>query len=65
MRVTLSLRGEKKEVEFSGRTLGDLLSSQGINPEEYVFSRNGELILADEPLHDGDEIKLVPVVSGG
>ncbi len=65
MKVTLSLRGKTREVEFKGTALKDLVTSQGINPGEYVFSKENEIILLDEPLHEGDVIKLIPVVSGG
>ena len=30
-----------------------------------VIARNGEYVTADEPLADGDEVALIPPVSGG
>jgi len=36
-----------------------------IIPESVVATRDGEMILDDEILNDGDVVKLVAVISGG
>jgi len=46
-------------------TLLSALEKCGILSESVIATRNGELILDDEILQDGDEIKLVSVISGG
>ena len=63
VKITLSIRGKKKTV--NGKTLPEILEKEGINPEEYVLVKGNEIVLEDEKLKDGNEIKLLPVVSGG
>jgi sulfur carrier protein ThiS len=36
-----------------------------IVPESVVATLNGEMILDDEILNDGNEVKLISVISGG
>lgn len=52
-------------VEVKGRKIRDIFKELGLNPEEYVVLKNGEVVLLDEPVEENDEIELVPVVSGG
>lgn len=46
-------------------TLRDALLKAGILPETVLAVRRGELITEDEILREGEEIKLVAVISGG
>lgn len=62
--VTLVLRNTKHEVK-PGMTLLSSLEKIGVLPESVIAVRNGEMILEDEILKDGDEVKLVAVISGG
>lgn len=64
MSVRLILRGKTHEVR-GGMTLRDALRLAGIVPETVLAMRRGELITEDEILRDGEEIKLVAVISGG
>lgn len=64
MMVTLTVRDKTYEVR-PGMTLQAALQKIGILPESVIASREGELILEDEILRDGDVIKLVSVISGG
>ncbi len=64
MTVKLILREKTFEVR-PGMTLEAALQKIGILPESVIASREGELILEDEILRDGDTIKLVSVISGG
>ncbi len=41
------------------------LKKCNIVPEFVVATLNGEMILDDEILNDGDEVKLIAVISGG
>lgn len=62
--VKLILR--EKEFELRpGMTLLSALEKCDVLSESVIASRNGELILDDEILKDGDVIKLVSVISGG
>lgn len=62
--VKLILR-EKEYKLRPGMTLLSALEKCDILSESVIATRNGELILDDEILNDGDEIKLVSVISGG
>lgn len=49
----------------AGMTLLDALKKSNIVPESVIATRDGEMILEDEILKEGDLIKLVAVISGG
>lgn len=46
-------------------TLLSALQKVDIVPESVIATRDGEMILDDEILREGDVIKLVAVISGG
>ena len=62
--VKLILRNKEYEVR-PGMDLHAALKKCDIMPDAVIATRNGELILEDEILKDGDVIKLVAVISGG
>jgi sulfur carrier protein len=62
--VKLILRDTEYEVK-PGMTLLSSLEKCGILSESVIAAREGELILDDEILKDGEVIKLVAVISGG
>jgi thiamine biosynthesis protein ThiS len=62
--VNLILRDKKFDVK-AGMTLLSALEKVSILPESVIATRNGEMILEDEILKEGDVIKLVAVISGG
>jgi len=62
--VKLTLREKVYEVR-SGMNLLAALRKCDIVPESVIATREGEMILDDEILKDGEEIKLVAVISGG
>ena len=64
MAVKLILRDKEYEVK-PGMTLLSALNKNNIVPESVIATRDGEMILDDEILRDGDVIKLVAVISGG
>jgi sulfur carrier protein len=64
MTVKLVLRGKEYEVK-PGMTLLDSLKKINVLSESVLAVRNGEMILDDEILKDGEVIKLVAVISGG
>ena len=49
----------------SGMTVRDAILKCGLNPEQVLAVRGGKLINEATLLKDGDEIKLVAVISGG
>jgi sulfur carrier protein ThiS len=62
--VRLVLRDKVFEVK-AGMTLLSALEKVSILPETVLATREGELILDDEILRDGEEVRLVAVISGG
>ena len=62
--VKLILRQQEYEVR-PGMTLLDALKKNKILPESVICTRDGELIVEDEILKDGDVIKLIAAISGG
>jgi len=62
--VKLILRNKEYEVR-AGMTLLSALKKCSIVPESVIATREGEMILEDEILKDGDMIKLIAVISGG
>jgi sulfur carrier protein len=64
MTVKLILRDKEYDVK-PGMTLLDSLKKINVLPESVIATREGEMILEDEILKDGDMIKLIAVISGG
>ena len=62
--VKLVLRNKEYEVR-PGMNLQAALKKCDIVPESVIATRDGEMILDDEILKDGDVVKLVAVISGG
>ena len=62
--VKLVLRNKEYEVKH-GMTLLAALQKIDVVPESVIATREGEMILDDEILKDGDVIKLIAVISGG
>lgn len=62
--VKLILRGKEYEVK-PGMNLLAALQKCNIVPESVIATRDGDMILDDEILKDGDVVKLVAVISGG
>ena len=62
--IEVKNRGKKKKL--SGvKDVASLFEKLKLNPEEYVITVNGKIVLEDEKLKDKDKVKLYPVVSGG
>ena len=62
--VRLVLRDKVYEVR-AGMTLLAALEKATILPETVIATRDGEMILEDEILKEGEEVRLVAVISGG
>jgi sulfur carrier protein len=62
----IKLKYRKQEWELEGKlTVRQAIEKVGLNPESVLAVRGGELITEDVRLQDGDEIRLVAVISGG
>jgi sulfur carrier protein len=47
------------------KTVKDLLNYLKIEASRCVVVKNGEVVVEDEELNDGDYVKILDVVSGG
>ena len=68
MKVKVRVVGKDPEViELSGykRKISELLRELGLLGEEYIVMRGGKVLTEEDEVVDGDEVVLVPVVSGG
>ncbi|RMF27560.1 MAG: thiamine biosynthesis protein ThiS [Chloroflexi bacterium] len=62
--VKITFRDQEWEVE-AGITVREAIEKVGLTPEMVLPVRDGKLITEDTRLEEGDEIKLVAVISGG
>jgi len=62
--VKLVLRDKVYEVK-AGTTLLSAMKRVNVVPESVIATRDGEMIMEDEVINDGEEIKLIVVISGG
>ena len=68
MRVTVRVvGGEAKDVEIvgAGRKVKDVIRDLGLLTEEYIVMRGSRVLTDEDEVCDGDELVLIPVVSGG
>jgi len=57
---------ESKVVKLSqGSSILDLLEKLGQNPQVVAVKLNGRIVPEQEKLADGDQVELIPVVTGG
>jgi sulfur carrier protein len=64
MTAKFTIRNKEYEIK-NGMTIRKALQKLNIEPDSVLITRNGELITDDEIIQENDEIKLVPVISGG
>jgi sulfur carrier protein ThiS len=64
MAIKVILRNKEFTFEESMR-LRQVLAQLQLPPDSYLALLNGELITEDQVLRQGDEIKLIAVISGG
>ena len=64
MAVLMTLRDQEFEVR-AGMTVRDALLKNDIVPESVLVIKDGDLITDDEILREGDQIRLIAVISGG
>lgn len=62
--IHMTFRNKKYEVK-ENITARDALKKVGIDPESVLVVVNGKLVTDDQVLREGDQVKLVAVVSGG
>ena len=61
--AVVKLRNDTYNV--NGGKLVDVLNKLGLNIDEYVATRNDEILFDNDIIYDDDEVELIPVISGG
>ena len=56
---------EEREIPNENYTIKDLLDGMELSPQTMVSKQNGELVIEDTVIEDGDEIQLVQIIYGG
>ncbi|WP_407421815.1 MoaD/ThiS family protein [Methanobrevibacter sp.] len=56
---------EKREIPKENYTIKDLLNELELSAQTMVSKQNGELVIEDTIISDGDEIQLVQIIYGG
>lgn len=64
MGAQLRFRSQVFEIE-AGTTVREALQAAEIDPEWVIPTRDGEVISLDEPVEEGDRIRVVASISGG
>jgi sulfur carrier protein ThiS len=69
MKITIHLLPTRKETRRikleKGSSVEHAIRALGLFPDQWIPVRNDEPLPLDEMLEDGDELKLISVVSGG
>lgn len=65
IKVLIERYNETKIIDKDVRDIAGLLKELKINPETVVTAKNNELVTLDAKLKDGDEVKILSVISGG
>ncbi len=56
---------EKRELPRENYTIKDLLDDLELSAQTIVSKQNGELVIEDTVIEEGDEIQLVQIIYGG
>ncbi len=67
MSFTLKFKelNEERELPNENYTIKDLLNDLDLSPQTIVSKQNGELVIEDTIVKNGDEIQLVQIIYGG
>lgn len=66
MKFTLIIGDEKESREFSGETtIKNVLEDLDFPLETVVVKRNGQIVIEEEIIADGDIIEVIKVIYGG
>jgi sulfur carrier protein len=65
MTIRLVLRKKTYTLEEKSIQVKQALEKLQLSPEAHLLVRGGELLNENEWLKDGDEVKIVAVISGG
>lgn len=56
---------ESREITSQNYTIKDLILELGLSTQTVVAKQNGELVIEDTLINDGDEIQIIQIIYGG
>jgi sulfur carrier protein len=56
---------EEREIPHDNYTINDLLNQLDLSAQTIVSKQNGDLVIEDTVIQEGDEIQLVQIIYGG
>lgn len=66
MTFKLKIKDKVEERELNGSlTIKELLDDLDLSSETMVSKKNGEIVVEDVNIEDGDEIELIQIIYGG
>ncbi|WP_297980267.1 MoaD/ThiS family protein [uncultured Methanobrevibacter sp.] len=66
MSFTLIIKDKTEEKELKGElTIKELLDELELSSETIVSKKNGEIVIEDAVIEEGDKIELVQIIYGG
>jgi len=66
MTFKLKIKDKVEERELNGSlTIKELLDDLDLSSETMVSKKNGEIVVEDVTIEDGDEIELIQIIYGG
>ena len=65
MKITVYLERSKETKNLEIKDFNDLFKQLNINPEATLVIRNNELITDKTELKENDNLRIMPVISGG
>ncbi len=66
MPVKIFLRKKEYQIDdVKDLTVAKALKQLNLIPEAHLVIRSGKMLTEQELLRDGDELKIIPVISGG
>lgn len=66
MSFTLKIKDKVEERELDGElNIKDLLDDLELSSETMVSKKNGEIVIDEEKIEDGDEIEFIQIIYGG
>ncbi len=67
MNFTLIFKNNKetKSLANDNTSIKDILEDMDLSSETFVAKKNGDIVVEDEKIEDGDEIQLIQIIFGG
>ncbi len=66
MSFTLKIKDKIEERQIDGElTIKELLDDLDLSSETMVSKKNGEIVIDEESIEDGDEIEFIQIIYGG